>query len=151
MMNAIKKLSLSLCLMLLVGYAVAQNAEVFSAHGHAIKGYDPVSYFTESKPVKGKEEFSYIYKGATWLFSSQKNMDLFKADPVKFMPQYGGYCAFGLAGGYKAPISPDAWSIVDGKLYLNYNQKVQKDWTADQEEMIKKADEHWPTVKKKEE
>jgi len=148
-MNAIKKMFLSVFLMQLMGCTFAQESEVYSAHDQAIKGYDPVSYFTESKPVKGKEEFSYAYKGANWLFSSQKNLDLFKADPIKFMPQYGGYCAFGLAGGYKAPISPDAWSIVDGKLYLNYNQKVQEDWAADREEMIKKADKNWPTVKKK--
>lgn len=148
MNNYFKKTSLSIVLMLLICVAFAQKPEVFSQDDKAIKGYDPVAYFTDSKPVKGKDEFKFTHARANWYFSSQKNLDLFKSNPSKYMPQYGGYCAFGLAGGYKAPISPDAWTIVEDKLYLNYNKKVQVDWNADQAEMIKKADKNWPTVKK---
>ncbi|WP_223275908.1 YHS domain-containing (seleno)protein [Algoriphagus aquimarinus] len=148
MNNYCKKASFSFVLMLLIFKAYAQKAEVFSQNDKAIKGYDPVAYFTDSKPVVGEKEFKLSHDGANWYFSSQKNLDLFKSNPSKYMPQYGGYCAFGLAGGYKAPISPDAWTIVDDKLYLNYNKKVQVDWNADQAEMIKKADKNWPNVKK---
>lgn len=131
-------------------YSHAQKSEIFAPDNKAIKGYDPVAYFTKSQPVKGMETFKLNHGGVDWFFSSKENMDLFKANPDKYMPQYGGYCAFGLAGGYKAPISPTAWSIVDGKLYLNYNEKVQKDWSADTKGMIKKADQNWPQVKSKE-
>ena len=148
MINQVRKLGLSMVLVLLTTLAYAQKSEIFSQNDKAIKGYDPVAYFAESKPVMGKEEFKISVAGANWYFSSQKNLDLFKANPSKYMPQYGGYCAFGLAGGYKAPISPDAWTIVDDKLYLNYNKKIQAEWTEDRTEMIKKADKIWPTVKK---
>lgn len=148
MNNYFKKASFSFVLMLLVFTAYAQKAEVFSQNDKAIKGYDPVAYFTDSQPLMGKDEFKYSQDGANWYFSSQKNLDLFKSNPSKYMPQYGGYCAFGLAGGYKAPISPDAWTIVNDKLYLNYNKKVQIDWIKDQTEMIKNADKNWPAVKK---
>lgn len=135
-------------MVLLAFMAFAQKPEVFSQNNKAIKGYDPVAYFSDSMPMMGLDQFKLGYEGANWYFSSQKNLDLFKSNPTNYMPQYGGYCAFGLAGGYKAPISPDAWAIVDNKLYLNYNKKVQEDWLADQAEMIKKADENWPKVKK---
>lgn len=148
MSNISKKLSLSLFMVLLAFMAFAQKPEVFSQNNKAIKGYDPVAYFSDSMPMMGLDQFKLGYEGANWYFSSQKNLDLFKSNPTNYMPQYGGYCAFGLAGGYKAPISPDAWAIVDNKLYLNYNKKVQEDWLADQAEMIKKADENWPKVKK---
>ncbi|WP_192350428.1 YHS domain-containing (seleno)protein [Algoriphagus sp. Y33] len=128
--------------------AFAQKPEVYLSDGKAIGGYDPVAYFTERKPVKGKEEFKSVYMNASWLFSSAANKKLFDANPQTYAPQYGGYCAFGVAGGYKAKISPDAWTVVDNKLYLNYNLNVQKDWLKDQNGMIKKADHNWTTVKK---
>ena len=128
--------------------AFSQKSEVYLSDGKAIGGYDPVAYFTEKKPVKGKEEFKSVYMNASWLFSSAANKELFDANPQTYAPQYGGYCAFGVAGGYKAKISPDAWTVVDNKLYLNYNLNVQKDWLKDQDGMIKKADHNWTTVKK---
>lgn len=128
--------------------AFGQKSEVFIAGGKAIAGYDPVAYFTEKKPVKGKPEFNLEYLGAVWYFSSEANKKLFQASPDTYAPQYGGYCAFGAAGGYKAKISPDAWSIVNNKLYLNYDQNVQMDWLNDKEALIKKADSNWPVIKK---
>ncbi|WP_339752435.1 YHS domain-containing (seleno)protein [Algoriphagus aquimarinus] len=144
----LKRVSLSIVLLLLIFTSYAQKADVFSQKDKAIKGYDPVAYFTDSKPVMGKDDIKFSYAGANWYFSSQKSLELFKSNPTKYMPQYGGYCAFGLAEGYKAPISPEAWTIVNDKLYLNYNKKVQADWNTDQAEMIKKADKNWPNVKK---
>lgn len=126
----------------------AQKSEVYESDGKAIGGYDPVAYFTEKKPVMGKPEFKVDYQGATWNFSSLENKKLFEANPKTYAPQYGGYCAYGVAGGYKVKISPDAWAVVNDKLYLNYNQNVQKDWLKNQDELIKKADSNWPTVKK---
>jgi YHS domain-containing protein len=126
--------------------AQAQKPEIYSASGAAIRGYDPVAYFADGKPVKGSEKFSYRWKGATWHFASQDNRDKFAAAPDKFAPQYGGYCAYGVAGGYAVSIDPAAWSVRDGKLYLNYSAGVQKDWLKDVPGYIRKADANWPRV-----
>lgn len=128
-------------------FGYAQNAEVFSTKAGAINGYDAVSYFTESKPVKGDSKFTMNWEKATWYFSSKNNLELFKASPSTYAPQYGGYCAYGTSKGAKAPTSPDAWKIEDGKLYLNYNTDVQKIWLNEKVNLIKKADENWSTVK----
>jgi len=112
----------------------------------AVGGYDPVAYFGEGEPVKGSKDYSYDYQGATWRFSSQDNLEQFKADPDAYAPQYGGYCAWAVAQGYTAPGNPQNWSVRDGRLYLNYNDKVQSDWLKDPEGFIVKADENWPAV-----
>jgi YHS domain-containing protein len=112
--------------------------------GLALKGYDPVAYFTDRRPVEGKAEFVARHEGATYRFASAANRDAFAADPAKYAPQYGGYCAYGMASGYKAPIEPDAWTVVDGKLYLNYNPSVRGRWSSDVPGYIRKADGHWP-------
>jgi YHS domain-containing protein len=133
---------------LATGAARAEKPEVFSANGAAIGGYDPVAYFTEKKPVKGNPQFSYAWKGATWHFASAANRDQFKADPAKYAPQYGG-CAFGASEGYAVKTEPDAWSVVDGKLYLNYNTTVRTKWSENKEERIQRADKNWPEILKK--
>lgn len=115
----------------------------------ALSGYDPVAYFTEKKPVKGNPQFTAEWKGAVWHFASAANRDLFKADPAKYAPQYGGYCAFGASEGYAVKTEPDAWSIVDGKLYLNYNTTVRTKWSENIPERIKAADKNWPEILKK--
>ncbi len=119
------------------------------ASGLALKGYDPVAYFIEKKPVKGRTEFTAQHEGATYRFASAANRDAFNAAPAKYSPQYGGYCAFGAAGGYKAPIEPDAWTVVDGKLYLNYNQSVRRQWSSDIPGYVRKADANWPSIRSK--
>lgn len=122
--------------------------EVYSTKAGAIKGYDPVAYFTEDRPVKGDDKYSFDWNGATWHFSSQEHLDMFKASPEKYSPQYGGFCAFGVANGYKVKIEPDAWAIVDDKLYLNYDAGVQEEWNADRDGFINKADSQWNKIKK---
>ncbi len=113
----------------------------------AIKGYDAVAYHTQSKPVEGSKEFTVEWNDATWRFSSAENRDLFKADPTKYAPQYGGWCAYAMAQGKKVNIDPEAWKIVDGKLYLNYSKKVQADWSKDIPGYVTKADAEWNKIK----
>lgn len=131
---------------LLCSSVSAQNSQTFVNNGYAISGYDPVAYFTESKPVKGNKAFSYEWHDAIWLFASKATLDKFENDPEKYAPQYGGYCAYGCSNGYKASTQPDAWTIVDGKLYLNYNTKVKELWQEDREAFIQKADKNWPEI-----
>ncbi|MEM6677248.1 MAG: YHS domain-containing (seleno)protein [Pseudomonadota bacterium] len=127
--------------------AVAAEDPIYQTlFGTAIDGTDPVAYFTEGRPVDGSSEFSHEWNGATWLFSSAENRDLFVADPERYAPQYGGYCAWAVAQGYTASTDPDAWAIVDDKLYLNYNQDVQTRWNKDIPGFIASADGNWPTV-----
>ena len=113
------------------------NATLF---GVAIKGYDPVAYFTDAKPVKGESEFTFDWMGATWRFASAAHRDLFKATPEKYAPQFGGYCAWAVSQGYTAGIDPAAWKIVNDKLYLNYSLEIQKKWEGDVPGNISKAD-----------
>jgi YHS domain-containing protein len=134
--------------LLALAFSVQAQNNVDSS-GLALKGYDPVAYFSEGKPVPGKPEFTARHEGATYRFASAANRDAFAAAPGKYAPQYGGYCAFGMASGYKAPIEPDAWTIVDGKLYLNYNQSVRSRWSADIPGFIRKAEANWPSVRSK--
>ncbi len=112
----------------------------------AIKGYDTVAYFTENAPVKGKSEFSTEYQQATWLFSSQENLDLFKSDPEKYAPQYGGYCAYAVSQGSTASIKPELFTIHGGKLYLNYNESINKKWSQNKDDFIRDADQNWPKL-----
>jgi YHS domain-containing protein len=122
-------------------------SEVHLTGGVAIKGHDPVAYFNGGKPQRGQADLRHEHGGATYLFATTQNRDAFKASPERYLPRYGGYCAFGVAGGYKADIDPAAFSIVDGKLYLNYNATVQRDWSKDTAGFIRKADARWPEVK----
>ncbi|GAB4410719.1 MAG: YHS domain-containing (seleno)protein [Bacteroidia bacterium] len=124
----------------------AQHAEVYASRKGAIEGYDPVAYFREGKAVPGTSTHTYVWKGATWRFANAANLEAFKARPEAYAPQYGGYCAYAVANGYTAQIDPQAWKIVDGKLYLNYNPAVQKDWEAQQADFIRQADSNWPSV-----
>lgn len=124
-----------------------QTSEIFATSEGAIQGYDVAAYFTESKTVKGKKEFTANHAGETWYFASAENLKTFIASPEKYKPQFGGYCAYGMSRGYKAKTDPEAWTIVEGKLYLNYNLEVRKIWNEKQGELINKANANWPTVK----
>lgn len=114
--------------------------------GLAIRGTDPVAYFTDGAPVAGSAEFSHTWNNATWQFASAENRDLFVANPEQYAPQYGGFCAWAVSQGYTASIDPNAWRIVDGKLYLNYSKGVQRSWERDIPSNISKADANWPGV-----
>lgn len=109
----------------------------------AIKGYDTVAYFTQGKPVPGKADFEHEWQNAKWRFSSAEHRELFASAPDKYAPRYGGFCAGGMALGWKAPIDPEAWVIVDGKLYLNYSKGGRDDFAADPAPQIAKADDNW--------
>ncbi len=126
--------------------AVKLGIYVNSATGKAINGYDPVAYFTENMPVEGKAQHTFVWKGATWLFASVGNKARFIASPEKYAPQYGGYCAFAVSYGSTATTVPEAWAIVDGKLYLNYSLGVRRRWNTDQKGYISKANKNWPDV-----
>ena len=132
----------------LVSSGIAQPLpSVFSDRaGLAIRGTDPVAYFTEKKAVKGSADYTYQWKDATWRFASAANQKLFMAAPEKYAPQYGGYCAMAVASGTIAPVDPAAWSIVGGKLYLNFDRPTQTQWQQDVPGNIAKADANWPEV-----
>lgn len=114
--------------------------------GSAIDGYDPVAYFKESKAVEGSKDYVHEWNDAKWYFSSAENKADFIADPEKYAPQYGGYCAWAVSQGYSAPTDPKAWHIEDDKLYLNYNKDVQTNWLKDAPGHIKSADKNWPDI-----
>ena len=128
--------------------SVAWAGEYFEGDGFAIRGHDPVAYFKDGKPAKGSAEHRAEHKGSVFLFASKANRDAFAAEPDKYAPQYGGYCAFGMANGYKAAVDPSAFTVASGKLYLNYNRDVQKQWSADVPGFVAKADRQWPAASK---
>ncbi len=114
----------------------------------AINGYDTVAYFTVGKPVKGQDGLTTEWMGAKWKFSSQAHLDLFKASPEKYAPQYGGYCAFGVSRGYLVKVEPDQFTLRDGKLYLNFDADVQAQWLKDPAGFIKLADQKFAALLK---
>lgn len=116
--------------------------------GIAIQGYDPVAYFTDSRPVKGDSKFSYTWRGSTWRFASEQHRDSFAQNPEQYAPQYGGYCAFGVSNNHTVDIDPEAWKIIEGKLYLNYSKSIQRDFLKEPEERIRRADQNWPNLHK---
>jgi YHS domain-containing protein len=135
-----------LTLLLLAFAAVAEEPVNKTLFGNAVKGYDVVAYFTMGKPVEGSSDHEFEWNGATWRFASAEHRNLFAKSPRKYAPQYGGFCAFGVSRGYTVGIEPDAWRIVDGKLYLNYNRDVQAEWVKDIPGFIAKADANWPKI-----
>lgn len=143
-------ISLLSAVFMLAQYSHAADAEIYSHKKRgAIGGADVVAYYSLEKgddAVRGDKNIAYEYKGATWYFSTEANRDLFKQDPEKYIPQYGGYCAYAVALGQTQSISPDYWHIIDGKLYLNYNFFADFSWRKDKPGYIAQADEQWPTV-----
>jgi len=112
--------------------------------GVAIQGYDPVAFFTDSKPVKGKPEFPARHNGALYYFASKEHRELFKGDPAKYEPVFGGYCAYGVSHGSRAPVKIEAWQIVNGRLLMQYDLGVKDEFNKDQQGTLKKADQNWP-------
>lgn len=112
-----------------------------------LHGYDPVAYFTMGKPAKGNAKYSTTYRGAVYYFASKANRTMFLADPAHYAPQFGGFCAMGVALGKKLDVDPNQFKVVDGRLYLNVNADVFKKWSQDIPGNIARANENWPAIK----
>ncbi|GAA6181794.1 YHS domain-containing (seleno)protein [Shimia sp. NS0008-38b] len=120
-----------------------------SSTGLALQGYDPVAYFTEGAPTRGNWKITSTYNDATYRFASEDHKAAFEADPEAYLPQYGGYCAFGAAMGFKFDGDPNYWRVVDGELFLNISQDIQERWVTDIPGYIEKADTNWVTIEDK--
>ena len=121
-----------------------------NTHGElAVKGYDPVAYFTEHKPTVGSAQFEYQWQGARWRFANSANRDAFVQEPTRYAPQFGGYCAFAVSRGTVADVDPDQWAVVDGRLYLNNNAFAQSLWNQDRPGNIAAGTLNWPLIPKK--
>lgn len=131
---------------LTAGQSVGAADPVFQNGGVAVGGYDVVSYHRMQNPVEGSPELTHEWNGVTWQFADETNHRLFAADPEKFAPRYGGYCAYALARGALAPTDPEAWTIYHGKLYLNFSRSVREKWLADVANHVVKADGNWPQI-----
>lgn len=123
-----------------------EPAAVFAEDNIAIRGADPVAYFTQGAYVAGSPEYTYDWGGATWQFANAEHRDLFVSNPGQYAPQYGGFCAWAVSEGYIAPVDPTAWDIVDGRLYLNFNARIQGRWQRDIPGHIARANQNWPGV-----
>ncbi len=149
-----KKLSLTFTLLFaLTSLSIAQQVNTRHLNldkGVAIKGYDPISYFSNGEPTKGKKDLTFIHEGAKYQFISQENLDLFKANPTKYAPVYGGWCAYAVSKGYTADANPKTFKIVDGKLHLFYNRLLVNTlpkWNKDEDNLKKSAEKNWPKIK----
>lgn len=145
-MNFTRRMLLTTGAAMLALPAFARQPPVYTEAGTAIDGTDAVAYFTEGKPVPGSPDHGLDWNGSTWLFSSAENKAAFMAEPEAYAPKYGGYCAFAISRGYVAPTVPEAFSIVDGKLYLNFSLAVRDRWSRDIPGNIAAAERHWPGV-----
>ncbi len=130
--------------LLMVTRPLLAAEKVFARGGAAIRGYDPVAYHLEQKPVKGEAEYRLDWKGHEWRFKSAANRDLFAADPEKYAPAYNGFCAYAVSEGYTASTVPEAWTIRDGRLFLNYSLSVRSTWLKDVDDRIAAGDRNWP-------
>jgi len=128
--------------------AAAQQPEIYQKDGAAIAGYDVVAFFTDAAAVKGSSTYTLVWNDAAWHFATAAHRDSFAVNPGRYAPQYGGWCAYGMAGGYKAPTQADTWTVLDGKLYFNYSRKVKSTWDKDRGNYILKADGNWPAIRR---
>jgi YHS domain-containing protein len=139
-----------LALMLLLTPVFAGNLVNVAGASHiAISGYDPVAFFTDGKPVYGSPSITAMHHGATYLFASEDHKRLFTSDPDKYVPQYGGYCAYGVGVGGLFPVDINTWQVRNGKLYLNFNQDVLKKFNSDFDGYVAKAEKNWPGLVQK--
>ncbi len=127
--------------------ALVNAGETFAPGGVALEGYDPVAYFVDGRAVRGKKKFALEQDGVMWRFSNAQNMDLFKVSPADYMPQFGGYCAFGVAARQRLIRSdPTVFDIVDGKLYLNFSERLRDRWARNRDRMIDRGHASWPRL-----
>jgi YHS domain-containing protein len=148
MINRTRRLFLASATILVSTPAFAAADEIYTSFfsNAGAGGYDVVAYFTDGKPVKGNDKYFTEYKDAEWVFSSQENLDKFKLNPDMYAPQYGGYCAWAVANGSTASGDPLHWSVVNNKLYLNYDADIQAMWADDRNNLIVMGDKNWPGV-----
>ena len=146
MLNRRTLLGLLAASSLLARPAFAAAPAIYAENGIAIDGSDAVAYFDGNGPVAGDAAFALTWQGAEWRFSSAENLAKFEADPESYAPQYGGYCAYAVSKGYTASTDPNAWSLHEGKLYLNYSRPVRLIWSRDIPGNIALADGNWPDV-----
>ncbi len=126
-----------------LGSGSSNRPAVFSTNAGAIRGYDTVAYFAENRAVKGDKMYSQTWNGADWYFASKENLQLFREDPKRYAPQYGGYCAYAMSKGSYASTDPEAWTIYEDKLYLNYSKSVRNTWTKNKPLYIERANRNW--------
>lgn len=126
---------------------LGKDGAIFNRRGRAIRGTDPVAYFVDAKPVDGSRDITSEWMGATWFFASADNRSAFEAEPEAFAPQFGGYCAWAVSQNYTASTTPEAWKIVDGRLYLNYSKGIQRRWEGDIPGNIAKGQANWPALR----
>jgi YHS domain-containing protein len=151
-----KKIALGVVVVFLISAAVLYaylrsigmfaSDPVYANTDGAILGYDPVAYFTDSTATKGVSGYSLDWNGRHWLFASAKHRAMFAANPEKYAPQFGGYCAYAVAHNYTARPDPNAWTITGSRLYLNYDMDTQNKWLADRDNFIRQAETNWPSV-----
>lgn len=146
-------LAIALAVALMLLHVAAPNPAVAQTYTKkdnlALEGYDAVAYFTDNAAVKGSADFQSDWNGATWQFTSAEHKAAFDAGPEAYAPQYGGYCAWAAARNKLAPGDPEYWTIVDDKLYVNYNMSIQRKWAKDIPGFIEQADAKWPELKSK--
>lgn len=133
----------------LLGLGLTAHAGDYAHNTPAVSGYDVVSYQTEKRPLRGNGHFVASHEGVTYIFANQANLDAFNADPARYVPAYGGYCAFGVSVGKKFVADPEVWRVVDGRLYLNLDARIQDDWLKDVPGRIKLANTNWREIKDK--
>lgn len=146
-----KKVVLLLLLLVAVP-AFGQNKTLLNVdkQGTAIQGYDPVAFFTQNRPVKGRPEFESKYNGARYLFVSAEDKATFDANPAKYEPQFGGFCAYAASRNHTAPVKIEAFQIVNGRLLMQYDLDVRKEFNKDTQGNLQKADKNWPGLVQKE-
>ncbi|MCW8885673.1 MAG: YHS domain protein [Motiliproteus sp.] len=149
-MTALRTLILSTLLLSFNLLAADENRAWYPYDsGLGADGYDLVAYFNESEAARGSETFTEQYGGKEWRFKSAENRSLFIKQPEKYLPQYGGYCAYAASQGYLAFGDPQQWSVHKGKLYFNYSQLVKARWSWQREDYIVQGDRYWPELQAK--
>lgn len=147
-MNLVRSTWLGTAMMLVTALAWAESAPVYTGllSNTGAGGYDVVSYFDEGNAVPGSADFTVAYLGATWRFHTADHREQFQASPERYAPAYGGYCAWAVSQGYLAKGDPEYWTIIDGRLFLNYSRSVQEKWLKDTGGFIRQADQNWPGI-----
>lgn len=147
MTHSIRALVVAVFALSAAALSQAASAAEFDQNAIAVRGYDVVAYFDQGEAQAGDNGFFAVHNGLTYLFANNEHREAFNANPERYVPAYGGYCAMGVALGYKLPIDPEAWYIENERLYLNVSKTVQKTWLKDVPGNITKADSNWPKIK----